>query len=131
MRECNGMTGGQYIDRGPALRSSKHYDGEASEVVVRDADGVRTVPAYDRKRLKEVIQQGRKKPRPLTHDETEMVDANRRRARDDLAAMEAWYRAELKEPLGQESLSAVRGGPVDETLEGITLGDTLWKPITY
>ena len=80
--------------------------------------------AYDNEMLQDIIRQGRDRPRPLTYEEDELARKNRRIARENLAAMEDWYRQEIK-------VSRKRGGPEDETVTGIVVGDDFWKPFSW
>ena len=118
-----------YPDHKPV---SKPVDSLPSVVRITDADGnVTEKPAYTVKELSAIIDQGDKRPRPLTHDELELSRKNRRAGRADLKSMEAWYRSELRESKKGKRLQRARGGPEDQTLKGIELGDTLWNPIQW
>ena len=75
MKENGPTTSGEYVDRGPRT--------EGTAV---------TNPSY----VQDTIRQGRERPRPLTLEETQLAAKNRRIAREDLAAMEAWYRAQCQ-----------------------------------
>jgi hypothetical protein len=102
---------------------------EAREAALRFGSGMAIVlEPYRAAKRAEAIRQGKDRPRPLTFKENELVRKNRRIARENLAAMESWYRAEVKEPLSGAALRSVRGGPEDKVLKGITFGDKFWKP---
>lgn len=82
-----------------------------------------TTPAYEPDELEDIIRQGRDRPRPLTYVEDELARRNRRIAREDLAAMEDWYRSEIK-------TKRQRSGPEDEALSNIVSED-VWRPVAW
>jgi len=114
-----------YTDRTPARKPADSLPGDVR--VTRDGK-TKKVKAYTAKEVSALIDQGSKRPRPLTHDETELAKKNRRAARADLAAMEQWQRGEARETVKGKRLQKARGGPEDKTLKGIELGDTFWNP---
>jgi hypothetical protein len=102
-------------------------------VTVKRSDGkvIKTVAPYTLKELSAVIEQGSRRARPLTHDETETAKKNRTAARGDLASMETWQRGEMRESTKGKRLQRARGGPEDQTLRGVELGDTFWNPVEW
>jgi hypothetical protein len=76
------------------------YDeGHAGPVrVTRPGSAVDVQPAYTKRERDAIIRQGKDRPRALTHDETTLATANRRRAREDSLAMEVWYRYNCRGP---------------------------------
>ena len=119
-----------YPDRTP---NPKVVTSGAGPVTVKGPDGkvIKTVAPYTVKELGAVIEQGSRRPRPLTHEETVKVRANRTAARGDLVAMEAWQRGEMRESTKGKRLQRARGGPEDKTLKGVELGDTFWNPVEW
>jgi len=105
----------------------------AGPVTVRGADGkvIKTQIAYPAKEAGAIIEQGVRRPRPLTHDEMMLARANRGAARGNLATMEAWQRGEMRESTKGKRLQRARGGPEDQTLKGVELGDTFWNPVEW
>jgi hypothetical protein len=81
--------------------------------------------SYTRAEVAAIHQQGRDRPRALTHDETERVKKNRQIAREDLAAMENWYNSQIRLPKH-------KAGPEDMTLDRIEVSDEdIWKPFAW
>jgi len=105
--------------------------GAGPVTVKRDGKVIKTVAPYTQKELGAIIEQGSRRSRPLTHDETVLARANRGAARGDLVAMEAWQRGEMRESTKGKRLQRARGGPEDQTLKGVELGDTFWNPIEW
>jgi len=98
--------------------------------------------AYTQEEVKEIEKQGRDRPRSLTHEQTELVNQNRREARADLAAMEQWYGAECKDndqkrmlkrryPTGTANYGHGPRKSDDQRLRGLELGDQFWQPVVY
>jgi len=98
-----------------------------------NADGeVAYQEPYTQDEVKEIDKQGRDRPRSLTHDETQLTYKNRREARADLAAMEEWYRTQLKETVKGRDLEHARGDLEDLTLLGIDEDlYGFWRPIVW
>lgn len=116
MKELMPDSHGDWIDRGPA-RSNETPEHEASQVRVlqvnatelhtlgvwpprtlddvmairRSSLGASYVTPHDPKSLREVVKQGHERPRPLTADETSLVNRNRTKHVEDRQSMEAWY----------------------------------------
>jgi len=102
----------------------------------------KTTPAYTQEEVNEIVKQGHDRPRPLTHDETELVSKNRRDARGDLAAMESWYRTECRDndqkramlrryPTGTANYGHEPRKSDDGILRGIELSDQFWQPVVW
>jgi hypothetical protein len=91
-----------------------------------DATPVNGVDApYTREEIAAIHEQGSKRPRPLTHDETVLVNKNRQIAREDLASMENWYNSQIRLPKH-------KAGPEDMTLDRIEVSDEdIWKPFVW
>lgn len=97
---------------------------------------------YTQEEVNDVVKQGRDRPRPLTHEQTELVNKNRREARADLAAMEQWYRAECRDnnqkrtmlrryPTGTANYGHEPRKSDDSSLRGIDFGDQFWQPVIW
>ncbi len=106
-----------------------------ADAVVHKSNGtMQARNAYRPAELAAVILQGKDQPRPLTHDETELARKNRRAARADLAAMEEWYRAELKET--DPKAPAIRRYPTGTSHYGWAPRRgpdpvPVWKPVVW
>jgi hypothetical protein len=98
--------------------------------------------SYTQEEVNEIVKQGRDRPRPLTHDETELFNTNRREARGDLAAMESWYRTECRDndqkramlrryPTGTANYGHEPRKSDDGVLRGIELSDQFWQPVVW
>jgi len=114
---------------------------EAREAHARFPDGDSTeTPSLKEKEVNDITKQGRDRPRPLTHDETELSRVNRRQAKGDLIEAEKWYRRECRDNSSTKEKSRARRahslgrnarGDFDTTLTGVTHGDAVWKPIAW
>ena len=120
-----------YPDHSPALKRERRVCGPVRS-------GSKRQPAYKEKRVNEIVKQGRDQPRPLTYDETEVARKNRQAARGDLAAMEVWYRAEIKETRkSKKALEIERDRwkkdvvTGDDALRGVEMGDAFWMPVEW
>ena len=127
----------EFYDR--ALDNYPDHDPVKPRRGVRWAGPVNgSTPPYTQEEVNEIIKQGRDRPRPLTHDETELVRQNRRKARADLAAMEEWYRTECRDtetrhhlPMGTSSYGFYPRKSNDAILQGVELSDSFWKPVIW
>jgi len=130
-----------YPDHDPArAHRATRWAGRARIV---NADGEITYQdPYTQEEVKEIDKQGRDRPRPLTHDETELFVKNKREARGDLVAMEAWYRTECKDndkkrtmlrryPSGTAHYGHEPRKSDDGVLRGTELGDEFWQPVVW